>query len=714
MRRSALFLPIALLLACGEKDTVDSADVDADGDGYSALEDCDDNDASAFPGNPESCDGVDNDCNGVVDDGVQGTFYADSDGDGYGDATLPTEACEASSGTVEDDTDCNDADAAINPGASEDDCTDPVDYNCDGTVAYEDADGDDWAECEDCDDNNSTINPDADEVCDNVDNNCDGTRDEGTAIDADTFYADTDGDGYGDASNTTTACFDAPSGYTDDDTDCNDADADIYPNAPEVCDGEDSDCSGTVGELLVPTDYATIEEALDSGETLICLEAGTYNVNLDLSGTSDLHLAGVGSDQVTLDGGGADRVIMADETTTNLSLSGLTVSNGYVYQEFGAGIWLDGVAGAVVLDDIVATANVGEDFSFGHAIALGYMDEATLTDIEVHGNTANAGAPSYGALGVVNVGTLTLDGVDVYDNTSNGTTWSGGVNLFINDTVSINDLNVYDNTYTGDGTYYYAPLITYSNTSLDATNVSVTGNSAVTDFAVSGGWFLYQDQDATIQNVESRGNVVTGSGTGSGSEIWSGGLAAYYNTSITATNVLVAGNVVKADLSAFSGGIINMGPETATWTNVTVHGNSAEAADVYSGGFSCYNLSEITLVNVTNSSNTVTATGISGAGFDGLEDLDPGSDCSWAVSYTNGYGNDNADWGVTLTDPTGSDGNISVDPGFSDVSSTDSADWDLTLGSSSALIDAGDTAIQDADGSTSDIGAYGGPDGDSW
>ncbi|MDP2308506.1 MAG: MopE-related protein [Pseudomonadota bacterium] len=82
--------------------------------------------------------------------------------------------------------DCDDASAAYNPGAIEDDCADPADYNCDGSSGLVDADADGFAACEECDDGLGTVNPDADEVCDGADNDCDGTIDI-DAIDAGTW-----------------------------------------------------------------------------------------------------------------------------------------------------------------------------------------------------------------------------------------------------------------------------------------------------------------------------------------------------------------------------------------------------------------------------------------------------------------------------------------------------------------------------------------------
>ncbi len=83
------------------------------------------------------------------------------------------------------------------------------------------------------------------------------------------------------------------------------------------------------------------------------------------------------------------------------------------------------------------------------------------------------------------------------------------------------------------------------------------------------------------------------------------------------------------------------------------------------------------------------------------------------VTFTNSvvWGNTPADFSG-MTDPTGSDGNLSADPLFLDLSPADPADWDLHLDTSSTLIDAGDSALSDPDGSSSDIGLYGGPDAD--
>jgi hypothetical protein len=252
---------------------------DADGDGYGdeavaildcepgsgwveIAEDCDDANSSIHPDATEICDALDNDCDGLIDDEDDSvtdttTWYTDVDGDGYGDDASTVTACVQPSGTAAYGGDCDDSDAAYNPGAAETDCTDPNDYNCDGSTGYADDDGDGFAACDDCDDSDAAINADADELCDGVDNDCDGTIDEDDAVDADTWYADADGDGFGDVGSTTTACT-RPSGYVSATyaTDCDDSDASISPVDPEVCDEVDNDCDGTVDEGVTDTYYA--------------------------------------------------------------------------------------------------------------------------------------------------------------------------------------------------------------------------------------------------------------------------------------------------------------------------------------------------------------------------------------------------------------------------------------------------------------------------
>ncbi len=94
-------------------------DDDLDGDGYAKVKDCDDNNASVNPAAKEICDGVDNNCDGQIDEGLTTTFYEDADGDGYGNPQVATTACSQPAGSVANNTDCDDTNAAVNPGATE-------------------------------------------------------------------------------------------------------------------------------------------------------------------------------------------------------------------------------------------------------------------------------------------------------------------------------------------------------------------------------------------------------------------------------------------------------------------------------------------------------------------------------------------------------------------------------------------------------------------
>ena len=267
--RTRLLPALALLTACAGAKPGDSGAgslVDADADGWPAGEDCDDAEPAIHPGAPEQCNGVDDDCDDEIDEGVLLELHPDADGDGHGDAGAVVLACAAGPDALEDGTDCDDSDAAVHPGAAE--RCNAVDDDCDGEVDesvtstwYADADGDGHGDagapvddCDppeghaptagDCDDGRGDVHPDAEEVCDGADNDCDGQTDEGVTT---TFYWDADADGHGTPDRTTEAC-DTPPGYADTADDCDDADASVNPRQSESCNGVDDDCDGDTDE----------------------------------------------------------------------------------------------------------------------------------------------------------------------------------------------------------------------------------------------------------------------------------------------------------------------------------------------------------------------------------------------------------------------------------------------------------------------------------
>lgn len=268
-----LYIPFFLACTTGSKtqigdEIIDTATPleDADGDGYFSDEDCNDLSSNVHPGVPEICDGVDNNCDGEIDENVLSVFYLDEDGDGFGDSDQTIEACEAPDGYSPISNDCDDSNDTVFPSATEE--CDGLDNDCDGSIDnandgywYPDEDGDGYGANQDpiigcapdntyvsisgdCNDTNVDVNPFGIEVCDDVDNDCDGYTDEGLRT---TFYLDNDGDGYGDPNTTTDACV-APENHVSNSDDCDDVDTGINPASTEICDFVDNNCDGVVDE----------------------------------------------------------------------------------------------------------------------------------------------------------------------------------------------------------------------------------------------------------------------------------------------------------------------------------------------------------------------------------------------------------------------------------------------------------------------------------
>jgi len=206
---------------------------DDDSDSYDACVDCDDTDINTYPGATELCDEVDNNCDNEVDNEVEYVdWYPDGDLDGYGDPLgMTVNDCAPVDGYAAASDDCNDADPTVHPNATE--LCNGIDEDCDTVVPLDefDDDGDGYSECtwvgssatitggDDCDDTDATSHPGATEICDGADNDCD------TNTEAAGGEADDD--------------FDGERGC---DGDCNDNDNTIYSTATELCDAIDSDC----------------------------------------------------------------------------------------------------------------------------------------------------------------------------------------------------------------------------------------------------------------------------------------------------------------------------------------------------------------------------------------------------------------------------------------------------------------------------------------
>lgn len=234
--------------------------------------DCNDNNAGVNPSISEICNLIDENCNGIIDEGVQLEFYADSDLDTYGSPSNAILACTVPAGYVTNAIDCDDSDDYVQPGAIEicnsidDNCNNQVDENIQFNIYYEDVDGDSFGNpnstisfCTlpfgyvsnntDCNDNDSSISPLGTEICNLLDDNCDGLVDEGVQS---IFYLDADNDGFGNSNITNLACS-QPFGYSSNNADCNDNSAVAYPGANELCNLQDDDC-----DLIVDEEATTI------------------------------------------------------------------------------------------------------------------------------------------------------------------------------------------------------------------------------------------------------------------------------------------------------------------------------------------------------------------------------------------------------------------------------------------------------------------------
>jgi predicted outer membrane repeat protein len=191
--------------------------------GYSATnDDCDDSDDAIHPSSPEYCNGVDDDCDGQVDpsDSVDaGVVYVDDDLDGFGrEDSAAVDACGVPAGFSDVNTDCDDSDAVVNPGAQE--------------------------------------------LCDaaEVDEDCDGLQNESSLTDVrgvspgggDSYFLDNDGDGYGPDDSEAVAC--SASSVSDETTalyvlgagDCDEDSEYVNPGAADICNGVDDDCDGDI------------------------------------------------------------------------------------------------------------------------------------------------------------------------------------------------------------------------------------------------------------------------------------------------------------------------------------------------------------------------------------------------------------------------------------------------------------------------------------
>ncbi len=385
-------------------DLPDNPGADFDGDGFTEEDgDCDDLATGVNPNAAERCDDLDNDCDGEIDGSTaidRGTWYPDIDEDGYGSSDDAVRSCVAPEGFVTDASDCDDADATLNPEsiwyedadadgfgsidrffvqchppndfvANAEDCNDADAAAYPGATWYLDADGDGYGDpalgldvCmappsyvtngDDCNDANSLQNPDT------------------------LWYDDTDNDGYGDESITLVSC-DIVDDHVLVGGDCDVSSGTVFPGAPEICvDGIDQDCDGEDPYCLIDGDLDalawatyTAEGAGDwTGSATTVLDAGRFAISAEHVG------AAAGRVYVLQNPAAPGDYAVADEA--QFSLEGFSFS-----QYSGRSVQPMHVAG--VLDAIAVGAPGVDDSGDDHGAVyvwnnLAASDQNALTD----------------------------------------------------------------------------------------------------------------------------------------------------------------------------------------------------------------------------------------------------------------------------------------------------------------------------------------------
>ncbi len=592
----------------GFGDDADTVDACEQPDGYVlAGGDCADDSVLVHPQADEVCSGDDEDCDGLVDGsdpdftGEDALWFADVDQDGFGDDASTVASCSNPGDHVRIGGDCDDAAAGANPDAVE--VCDGLDNDCDGDVDDDDAslsDGQDWfadsdmdghgdplvsatgcqpdtgdwvGDADDCDDDDNAVNPDGVEVCNGVDDDCDGDIDDD---DADTllppWYADVDGDTYGDASVSQQGC-EPPdtTGWTDNDQDCDDAspgvnpqtawypDADndgygddsatptiqceapaglfrpnggdcddtrqyVSPEEQEACSAFDDDCDPStldpnysVGRTLSYDEHDDALDAAQDGDTIHICKAVTVGVwEID----KDLILQGHGSPRRVLDGASVPGFPVITHaggalTIDNVEINGGTgiISADDLDQPVGGGIFTAGTL-LTVRESVIR----GNSAFRGAGLYSAYTGEVRLENVTIEQNSAS----SAGGGAWIRGSNVVLEGSTVVQDNSaatvgggfalrNQATWDGGL-------VASNDAPNASGAQVSQGAEVHNTVFEGNTSAVSAVQLDGLAQTRLVDVTIrdhtTTGLLVAPDSVASIEGGLIHDNVVTGSRAG--------------------------------------------------------------------------------------------------------------------------------------------------------------------------------------------------------
>ena len=456
----------------------------------------DDDDSASSDDDTGDDDVVDDDTSSDDDSGLTDClYYRDADGDGYGDPIEEMlESCDGPpDGYVANNEDCNDGDPEIHPAAEE--LCDGLDNNCDGVEdedlplyeCHTDGDGDGYGEigglvaiqCE-CGPGSSPEGTDCDDsnpdVYAGAPDVCDDVLDNDCDGATDPMEGDDDLDGFAECQG-----------------DCDDSDSWVNPRAEETCDAQDNDCDGVADDdclnctISVPGDYSVIQDALDSvvaGDT-ICVEPGMYNENLDFGGVAGTLVGIAGPLLTVVDGGGFDTVVrFDDEEGPDSVLRGFTITNGYTATN-GGGLYMSYASPA--LSNLIVTGNEADNGGGGY---LSYSSP-TMNEVIIEGNIVSTDG---GGL-FLNVSDPVLSGVVISGNEA--PIYGGGILLWGASAPILDNVVISGNTTSGDG----GGIAVLNYSTMTVTNSLISSNEAS-----RGGGIRMNGSSSSLTNVVFAGN----------------------------------------------------------------------------------------------------------------------------------------------------------------------------------------------------------------